>query len=213
MGERTPLALLDPAASGRMAVAEALTNIAAADVRRIEDMRLSANWMAACGEPGEDADLHDTVHAVGGAVLPGARHRDTGRQGFAFDAYGVARGRRRAPGARARIVDRLSIRAGRRRAPHADAAAETRSGRDSAAARRSRTRPQPAGWIVPRAGVRPHRRRDRGLRRCRVAARVLCRDPGARRRRSPARLSRPVRRRNIRDARGDGFRGSTAASR
>ena len=70
MGERTPVALLDPAASGRMAVAEAVTNIAAADVRRIEDIRLSANWMAACGEPGEDADLHDTVQAVGEAFCP-----------------------------------------------------------------------------------------------------------------------------------------------
>ena len=70
MGERTPLALLDPAASGRMAVAEAITNIVAADVRRIEDIRLSANWMAACGEPGEDADLYDTVHAVGEEFCP-----------------------------------------------------------------------------------------------------------------------------------------------
>ena len=70
LGERTPLALLDPAASGRMAVAEAVTNIAAADVRRIEDIRLSANWMAACGEPGEDADLHDTVHAIGEVFCP-----------------------------------------------------------------------------------------------------------------------------------------------
>jgi phosphoribosylformylglycinamidine synthase len=70
MGERTPLALLDAAASGRMAVCEAVTNIAAADVARIEDIRLSANWMAACGEPGEDADLFDTVHAVGMEICP-----------------------------------------------------------------------------------------------------------------------------------------------
>jgi phosphoribosylformylglycinamidine synthase len=70
MGERTPLALLDAAAAGRMAVAEAVTNIAAADVARIEDIRLSANWMAACGEPGEDADLYDTVRAVGEELCP-----------------------------------------------------------------------------------------------------------------------------------------------
>jgi phosphoribosylformylglycinamidine synthase len=70
MGERTPLALLDAAASGRMAVCEAVTNIAAADIARIEDIRLSANWMAACGEPGEDADLFDTVHAVGEELCP-----------------------------------------------------------------------------------------------------------------------------------------------
>jgi phosphoribosylformylglycinamidine synthase len=70
MGERTPLALLDPAAAARMAVAEAVTNIAAADVARIEDIRLSANWMAACGEPGEDADLYDAVRAVGEELCP-----------------------------------------------------------------------------------------------------------------------------------------------
>jgi phosphoribosylformylglycinamidine synthase len=70
MGERTPLALLDAPASGRMAVAEAITNIAAADVRALSDVRLSANWMAACGEPGEDADLYATVKAVGEAFCP-----------------------------------------------------------------------------------------------------------------------------------------------
>lgn len=64
MGERTPIATIDAAASGRMAVAEALTNLAAADVARIEDIKLSANWMAACGAPGQDAALFDTVTAV-----------------------------------------------------------------------------------------------------------------------------------------------------
>ncbi len=65
MGERTPVAVLNAPASGRLAVAEAITNILAADVRRLTDVRLSANWMAACGEPGEDADLYATVRAVG----------------------------------------------------------------------------------------------------------------------------------------------------
>jgi phosphoribosylformylglycinamidine synthase len=65
MGERTPVAVLNAPASGRLAVAEAITNIAAADVRQLTDVRLSANWMAACGEPGEDADLYATVRAVG----------------------------------------------------------------------------------------------------------------------------------------------------
>ena len=64
MGERTPLAVIDAPASGRMAVAEALTNLASADVQRIEDIKLSANWMAACGVPGQDAALYDTVSAV-----------------------------------------------------------------------------------------------------------------------------------------------------
>lgn len=70
MGERTPLALLNAPASGRMAVAEAITNIAAADVRALSDVRLSANWMAACGEPGEDADLYATVKTVGEEFCP-----------------------------------------------------------------------------------------------------------------------------------------------
>jgi phosphoribosylformylglycinamidine synthase len=70
MGARTPLALLDAPASGRMAVAEAITNIAAADVASLADVRLSANWMAACGEPGEDADLYATVQAIGEEFCP-----------------------------------------------------------------------------------------------------------------------------------------------
>jgi phosphoribosylformylglycinamidine synthase len=65
MGERTPAAVLNAPASGRLAVGEAITNIIAADVRKLTDVRLSANWMAACGEPGEDADLYATVRAVG----------------------------------------------------------------------------------------------------------------------------------------------------
>jgi len=65
MGERTPLASLNAPASGRMAVGEAITNIAAAAIEDIGKIRLSANWMAAAGHPGEDANLFDTVKAVG----------------------------------------------------------------------------------------------------------------------------------------------------
>jgi phosphoribosylformylglycinamidine synthase len=65
MGERTPLATTNAPASGRMAVGEAVTNIAAAAIGGIEQLRLSANWMAAAGYPGEDANLFDTVKAVG----------------------------------------------------------------------------------------------------------------------------------------------------
>ncbi|MDR1890266.1 MAG: phosphoribosylformylglycinamidine synthase [Zoogloeaceae bacterium] len=64
LGERTPVAVLDAPASGRMAIAEALTNLAAADVADLGAVKLSANWMAACGYPGEDARLFDTVAAV-----------------------------------------------------------------------------------------------------------------------------------------------------
>jgi phosphoribosylformylglycinamidine synthase len=69
MGERTPLALLDAAASARMAVGEALTNLAAAPVK-LDEVRLSANWMAAVGHAGEDAALYDAVHAVGMELCP-----------------------------------------------------------------------------------------------------------------------------------------------
>ena len=65
MGERTPLATTNAPASGRMAVGEAVTNIAAASIDDIGKIRLSANWMAAAGHPGEDAKLFDTVKAVG----------------------------------------------------------------------------------------------------------------------------------------------------
>ena len=70
MGERTPVAVLDAPASGRLAVGEALTNILAADIGSLRQVRLSANWMAACGEPGEDAALYATVHAVGEELCP-----------------------------------------------------------------------------------------------------------------------------------------------
>ena len=64
VGERTPVAVINAPASGRLAIAEAITNICAARIMRLEDIALSANWMAACGQPGEDARLYDTVRAV-----------------------------------------------------------------------------------------------------------------------------------------------------
>jgi len=70
LGERTPTALLDAAASARLAVAEAITNIIAADIRALGDVRLSANWMAACGVAGEDAALYAAVRAVGEEFCP-----------------------------------------------------------------------------------------------------------------------------------------------
>ena len=70
IGERAPLAVIDAPASGRMAVAEALTNLAAAPVRDLSLVKLSANWMAAAGAPGEDAALFDTVHAVAMELCP-----------------------------------------------------------------------------------------------------------------------------------------------
>ncbi|MDM0051675.1 phosphoribosylformylglycinamidine synthase [Variovorax sp. J22R115] len=69
MGERTPLAAIDAPASGRMAVGEAITNLLSAPIE-LSRVKLSANWMAACGEPGEDAALYETVKAVGLELCP-----------------------------------------------------------------------------------------------------------------------------------------------
>lgn len=70
MGERTPVALINPVASARLAVAEAITNIAGANIAKLSDITLSANWMAACGEDKEDQALFDAVYAVGEALCP-----------------------------------------------------------------------------------------------------------------------------------------------
>jgi phosphoribosylformylglycinamidine synthase len=70
LGERTPVALLDGPASARMAIAESITNIMAASIEKLSDIKLSANWMAPAGHPGEDAILYDTVKTVGMEICP-----------------------------------------------------------------------------------------------------------------------------------------------
>ena len=70
MGERTPLAAINAPASGRMAIGEVLTNLAAADIRALNEVKLSANWMAAAGHSGDDAALYETVKAVGMELCP-----------------------------------------------------------------------------------------------------------------------------------------------
>jgi len=70
MGERTPTALLDGPASGRMAIGEAITNIAASKIEALADVKLSANWMCASGHPGEDEKLYRTVEAIGVELCP-----------------------------------------------------------------------------------------------------------------------------------------------
>ncbi|STY94084.1 phosphoribosylformylglycinamidine synthase [Moraxella bovis] len=70
MGERTPVALISPKASARLAVGETVTNLASANIAKISDITLSANWMAACGDDGEDVALYDAVHAVGEELCP-----------------------------------------------------------------------------------------------------------------------------------------------
>ena len=70
MGERTPLALIDGPASGRMAIGETITNLASAQINQMSDIRLSANWMSPAGYEGDDATLYDTVKAVGMELCP-----------------------------------------------------------------------------------------------------------------------------------------------
>jgi phosphoribosylformylglycinamidine synthase len=70
MGERTPAALINAPASGRMAIGEAITNLASASIAKLSDIRMSANWMAAAGHPGEDQNLYNTVKTVGMEVCP-----------------------------------------------------------------------------------------------------------------------------------------------
>ncbi|MCD6007536.1 phosphoribosylformylglycinamidine synthase [Halomonas sp. IOP_31] len=70
MGERAPVALIDPAASARLAVAETVTNLAAAPIATLGDVKLSANWMSAADHPGENQALYDAVHAVGMELCP-----------------------------------------------------------------------------------------------------------------------------------------------
>ncbi|GAB2640966.1 phosphoribosylformylglycinamidine synthase [Psychrobacter pocilloporae] len=70
VGERTPVALINPKASARLAVGEAITNIAGARIAQLSDITMSANWMAACGDDAEDAALFDAVHAIGEELCP-----------------------------------------------------------------------------------------------------------------------------------------------
>ncbi|KAK4689847.1 phosphoribosylformylglycinamidine synthase, partial [Tremellales sp. Uapishka_1] len=70
MGERTPLALLNAGASARMAVAESLTNLAAASIEDISKVKLSANWMSAASHEGEGAKLYEAVQAIGMDLCP-----------------------------------------------------------------------------------------------------------------------------------------------
>ena len=127
-GERMPLAAVDAPASGRMAVGEALTNLLAAPLTGLAGVKLSCNWMAACGEDGEDAALYDTVEAVAMRAAPRARGLGAGRQGLALDAHAVdgRRVRRGEAGHLTGVARRHGVRVAARRAGHADAAAAGR---------------------------------------------------------------------------------------
>ncbi|MEN9759350.1 MAG: hypothetical protein RL676_499 [Pseudomonadota bacterium] len=70
MGERSPVAVRNPQAASRLALGEAITNLCAADIGDLDTVKLSANWMAACGEPGQDAALFDAVEALAKGICP-----------------------------------------------------------------------------------------------------------------------------------------------
>ena len=127
LGERAPLALVDPAASARMAVGEALTNLLSADVARLGDVKLSANWMAAAGHPGEDAGAVRRGARGRPGALPRARHRGAGGQGLALDADRLGGGRLATERHRAALAGRHRLRArgGRARAAGPRSSART----------------------------------------------------------------------------------------
>ncbi len=208
MGERTPLALIDAPASGRMAVGEAITNIAAAGIGQLADVKLSANWMAAAGHPGEDALLYDTVRAVGmelcpalGVSIPVGKDSMSMRTTWRDPGDGGARAVTSplslivsafAPVADARrvLTPRLAT----------DRGASVLCWIDLGAGRGAARR------LGARAGVRPAGRRGARRRRSGAPARVLRHRAGAAARRPPARVPRHRRRRALRGARGNGVR-------
>jgi phosphoribosylformylglycinamidine synthase len=162
MGERTPVAVLNAPASGRSAVGEAITNIVAADMRRLTDIRLSANWMAACGEPGEDADLYATVRAVGvelcadaGITIP------VGKDSLSMRTAWPMRGA--TFGDRSRVADRLGLCARRGCAAHPDAGIGSVAALAPAADRFGRGQ-ESAGRQLLGAGAHSERRRAGGSR-------------------------------------------------
>ena len=126
MGERTPVALLDAPASGAPGGRPRRSPTSWRPTSRaLADIRLSANWMAACGEPGEDAALYATVRAVGEELCPALGIAiPVGKDSLSMRPAGSDGGVRAQRG-RAGVADRVGVRAGRRRAAHADAGAAT----------------------------------------------------------------------------------------
>ena len=127
MGERTPVAIHDGPASARLAVAEAITNIAAADVAALGDIRLSANWMAAAGHANDDYALYAMVRAVGEELCPALGiaipvGKDSLSMRTVWSDAGKA-ARRDGAG----VADRVGVRAGSRHPAHAHARARARA--------------------------------------------------------------------------------------
>lgn len=128
IGERAPVALLDFAASGRLAVGEALTNLAATEIGELKRVKLSANWMAAAGHPGEDAGLYAAVKAVG-EELCRRWASPSGGQRLDVDENPLAGRQRTARNDLAAVAGDHRLCPRGRRAPYRDAAAAHRQGR------------------------------------------------------------------------------------
>ena len=164
IGERTPLASVNAPASGRMAVGEAITNIAAARISSLDRVKLSANWMAAAGSPGEDAALYDTVQAVAIELCPSLGVSIPVGKDSLVHAHGVGG----QGGGGAGVAHRVRVRAGGGRARHADAAAAHRCRRDGAGAGGFGPGQEPAGRVDPRAGAFEVRHRGAGPGGCKA---------------------------------------------
>ena len=153
MGERTPVAVLNAPASARLAVAEAVTNILAADIASLSEVRLSANWMAACGEPGEDAALYQAVCTVGEELCPALGIAiPVGKDSLSMKTAWSEGGEQKSVVAPVSLIVSAFAPVKDVRA-HADAAAAHRLRPDLAVAHRSRRRAEPARRLGSRAGV------------------------------------------------------------
>ncbi len=213
MGERTPVAIHDGPASARLAIAEAITNIAAADVAQLRDIRLSANWMAAAGYGNDDYSLYEMVRAVGEELCPALGlaipvGKDSLSMRTVWQDVGGEPQAVTAPVSL--IVSAFAPVADVRRTLTPELAREPGLG---ARADRPRERQDAARRLVPRADVRSLRRRAARSRRSVAAHRVLRGAARASRIGARARVSRPLRRRAIHDARRDGVRGTRRARR
>ena len=213
MGERTPVAVLDAPASGRLAVAEALTNILAADIGSLSNVKLSANWMAACGEPGEDAALYATVHTVGEELCPALGIAiPVGKDSLSMKTvWGEGASRKSVVAPVSLIVSAF--------APVADVRntwtpqLRTDMGATTPGARRSGRRRESPRWLVSGAGAWSARRDAAGSCRSRTTDTACGRAGGVARAGPGAGLPRPLRWRRVRHAGRDGVCRSLRARR
>ncbi len=205
IGERTPLALVNAPASGRMAVGEAITNIAAARIDKIGDIKLSANWMAAAGHHGEDAALFDTVRAVGMELCPQLGISiPVGKDSMSMKTVWQDGEEKKSVTAPLSLIV-TAFAPTPRCARNPDAAACAIHGYH-AVADRSGPGKKAHGRFGAGAGIQTGRRCCAGCRRCAAAQGILRADTGAERRGQAVQLSRPLRWRRVRDTVRNGIR-------